>query len=112
MIVAFSTPTSVFKAFTQATSVGVKSKTLYMQLVQMKFKQQAASNYSLDSETMVPIFGAEERHILKRYLNLLAKMAHYNAYKQLFSMWRVGHVPLIYLLLFTGLAHVLAVHMY
>lgn len=111
MIVAFSMPKNIFHAFSQAISVGFKSKATYIQLSQLKFKQVAAGGH-LGENANVPILGDAEKAILKTYLNLLAKMARYNAYKQLFAMWRIGHVPLIYLLLFTGLAHVLAVHMY
>lgn len=110
MISAFSTPKNIAHAFVQALSIGVKSKALYMRLTQMNYKPMAADG--LGRTESIPVFGREEKKLLKNYLNLLSKMARYSAYKQLFALWRVGHVPLIYLLLFTGLAHVLAVHMY
>ncbi len=111
MITAFSTPDNIIRAFLQAMSVGFKSKTLYLQLSQLKFRQLAVEGQYVPGGDVL-VFGDLEKRILKNYLGLLSKMARYNAYKQLFSYWRIGHVPLIYLLLFTGLAHVLAVHMY
>ena len=111
MINAFSSPKSIFHSFKLAVSIGFKSKTLYLRLTQMSYKPMAADGMP-SLEQSIPVFAKEEKRLLKSYLNLLSKMARCNAYKQLFALWRVGHIPLIYLLLFTGLAHVLAVHMY
>ena len=111
MISAFGTPKNMFAAAMQAVSVGIKSKTLYMRILQIKVPQSVTAG-SASMTVSVSVFGVEEKKLLKDYLNLLARMARYTAYKQLFSLWRIGHVPVIYLLLVTGLAHVLAVHMY
>lgn len=110
MIAAFATPSNILQAIIQAFSLGMRSKVIYVQLSQLKVSQVPASQGAPSQD--IHIFGAAEKKILKEYLQLLSKMAHYNAYKQLFALWRIGHVPFIYLLLVTGLAHVLAVHMY
>lgn len=111
MISAFATPNNFISAGIQAISVGLRAKTLYLRLISLK-APQSVNTGSASMTVAVSIFGAEEKALLKNYLNLLARMARYSAYKQLFSLWRIGHVPVIYLLLVTGLAHVLAVHMY
>lgn len=110
MITAFAAPSNIFKAATIAASVDAKAKYIYFQLCQLKVSPMPVGRG--DNVQSVHLFGDSEKRILKEYINVLAKMAHYNAYKQLFSLWRIGHVPFIYLLLVTGLAHVLAVHMY
>ena len=52
------------------------------------------------------------RKLVRRYLNAAVRVAHYTAYERLFSLWHVAHLPFVYLLLFSGIAHVVAVHAY
>jgi hypothetical protein len=40
------------------------------------------------------------------------KVAQFSAWKRLFSMWHILHVPLIWMLVLSAIAHVVAVHMY
>ena len=112
VINAFASPTGVIHAFLLAFNVGVKSKHLYWKLCQMRQIQPSGQESVLTTTQADPVFDRNEKRILKLYLKTLTKLARYNAYKQLYSLWRIGHVPVIYLLLITGLAHVLAVHMY
>lgn len=114
MVAAFTNPRNVFHSFAQAVGVGIKSKLLYFQLSQMKLSEVSAGNSGQRGflSQNVSVFSGEEKKLIKNYLDLLARMARYSAYRHLFAMWRIGHVPVIYLLLITGLAHVLAVHMY
>ncbi len=54
----------------------------------------------------------EERRLIRAHLNAAANIGRFQAFEKLAGRWRVLHVPLLYLLLLSGLAHVLAVHMY
>lgn len=49
---------------------------------------------------------------LRNYMFMLRKVALFSVYERFFSFWRHAHVPLLYLLLFSGVLHVIAVHMY
>lgn len=49
---------------------------------------------------------------LRAYMFTLRKVALFSVYERFFSFWRHAHVPLLYLLLFSGVVHVIAVHMY
>ena len=49
---------------------------------------------------------------IRSYLLLLQKVALFKLYERFFAFWRYAHVPLLYLLFFSGIAHVIAVHMY
>ena len=51
-------------------------------------------------------------HQLQTYMSTLRKVALFSVYERFFSFWRHAHVPLLYLLFFSGIAHVIAVHMY
>jgi len=52
------------------------------------------------------------RRQLRSYIFTLRKVALFSVYERFFSFWRHAHVPLLYLLLFSGVVHVIAVHMY
>lgn len=52
------------------------------------------------------------RKQLQNYMFMLRKVALFSVYERFFSFWRHAHVPLLYLLLFSGILHVIAVHMY
>lgn len=49
---------------------------------------------------------------LRDYIRVLKKVALFHVYERFFSFWRNAHVPLLYMLLMTGVIHVIAVHMY
>ncbi len=48
----------------------------------------------------------------REYMNTLRKAALMGVYEKIFSFWRHAHVPLLYLLVISGVVHVIAVHMY
>ena len=50
--------------------------------------------------------------IVREYLVALRTVARFKAYDQIFMLWRMVHVPLLYLLMISGVIHVLYVHMY
>lgn len=52
------------------------------------------------------------RKQLRNYMFMLRKVALFSVYERFFSFWRHAHVPLLYLLFFSGVLHVIAVHMY
>ena len=64
-----------------------------------------------------------ERHKLRRRLAAAAEMisayleaarhkAQFSAYERLFSLWHILHVPFVFMLVISGVVHVIAVHMY
>ena len=52
------------------------------------------------------------RNLVDAYLQGVVKVARFNTWVRLFSLWHVAHVPLVYMLALTAVAHVVAVHMY
>jgi hypothetical protein len=46
------------------------------------------------------------------YIMAVIQCAQLGSWIRLFSLWHIAHVPFIYLLLFSGIAHVVAVHLY
>jgi len=51
-------------------------------------------------------------HLVRTYLRSTREVAHFRTYERLFSLWHVLHVPLVYMLILSAIAHVVAVHMY
>lgn len=52
------------------------------------------------------------RRVVRAYINAIREVAQFGAYERLFSFWHLLHIPLMVLLLLTGVIHVIAVHMY
>ena len=55
---------------------------------------------------------ADEKRLLRDHINAVVDIARVHLFERLLVRWRVLHIPLLYILLITGLIHVLAVHMY
>lgn len=64
-----------------------------------------------------------ERHKLRRrlaaasdmisaYLEAARHAAQFSVYERLFSLWHILHVPFVFMLVISGVVHVIAVHMY
>lgn len=51
-------------------------------------------------------------NLVRTYLRSTREVAHFRTYERLFSLWHVLHVPLVYMLILSAIAHVVAVHMY
>lgn len=49
---------------------------------------------------------------INRYVDAVIKASQLAAWERLFSWWHIVHIPFLYLLVFSGVVHVIAVHMY
>jgi hypothetical protein len=54
----------------------------------------------------------QNRDFIRSYLTNIRDLAQFSTYEKLFSMWHIFHVPLVYMLVFSAIWHVVAVHMY
>jgi len=52
------------------------------------------------------------KRAIRAYLASLQRIAQFSAYERMFSWWHVLHVPLVYMLVLSAIAHVVAVHIY
>jgi len=52
------------------------------------------------------------RVLVRDYLAAVQRVSQFSVYEKFFSLWHVLHVPLVYLLALSAIAHVVAVHMY
>lgn len=68
----------------------------------------------------IPILSRKDAKILRRYQNKMLrqyafqiiKMGYVSLIEQVLLHWRIFHVPALYLLVLTGISHVVVVHMY
>jgi len=73
--------------------------------------ERAAVDYGWDYETEGRRMRKGTKLIDSRIENKL-RIAQFSAWKRLFSLWHVLHVPFIWMLVAAAIAHVVAVHMY
>jgi hypothetical protein len=52
------------------------------------------------------------RNIADRRIDALRKVAEFEAYERLFSLWHLLHLPLFFMLVIAGVVHVISVHVY
>lgn len=52
------------------------------------------------------------RNLVQQYLHAVTRVAEFNAYARLFSLWHVVHIPFVYLMVISAVVHVVAVHAY
>ena len=55
---------------------------------------------------------AEYRELITSYIRAVRDASQFHTYERLFSYWHIFHIPLVYMMVFSGFYHVLAVHMY
>lgn len=49
---------------------------------------------------------------INNFIEAIVQAAQFRVWERLFSLWHLIHIPFLYLLLFSGIVHVVAVHMY
>lgn len=49
---------------------------------------------------------------ISRYTDAVQAAAQFSAWEKLFRLWHVAHIPLLFLLVLSSVAHIIAVHMY
>lgn len=54
----------------------------------------------------------QSEKFIRSYLTSVRDIAQFSTYEKLFSLWHIFHVPLVYMLVFSAIWHVIAVHQY
>lgn len=70
-----------------------------------------AAQHGLDRQALRK-FLAEIAPALAEYVAEIQRVHQFAAYERMFSLWHVLHVPFVYMLAFSAIFHVVAVHMY
>lgn len=67
--------------------------------------QETSENKSMPDSKIVA-------HLVMNYTLALRQTAAFRVYERLFSMWHILHLPLFFMMIFTAIIHIFAVHMY
>jgi hypothetical protein len=74
--------------------------------------QAAQKNFTLEEvHTMEEKF-IRYRALINSYLTAVRDASQFHTYERLFSYWHIFHIPLVYMMVFSGFYHVYAVHAY
>ena len=110
---ALSEPHGAWARFWQFVTVGIRSSLTYYKVTNelRRLGHDHARKHAWDAVKL------EKRVIagklaIRHYLDAIVDVARFSAYERLFSLWHVLHVPFVFMLVISGIAHVIAVHMY
>jgi hypothetical protein len=108
-----SHPGSLFNAWVDLMMFGWRSRWLTFQL-RRDMNRRLKSMAEREGWSAMDLYRQRKafRKHLRAYMFTLRKVALFSVYERFFAFWRHAHVPFLYLLLFSGIAHVIAVHMY
>jgi hypothetical protein len=100
-------------AFWELISFGWRSRWLYFRMNEtMRIHLRMLARQNGWEGAIVRQKRREFKRQLVLYIETLRKVALFKVYERFFAFWRNAHVPLLYLLLMSGVMHVIAVHMY
>lgn len=102
--------------FMHFATIGIKatllSRSLAKELHIAMYSQASEKNWSAAQIQRLDIMYEENKKQIERYIHAVRDVAQFHTYERLFSWWHIFHIPLVYLLIFSGVYHVIAVHMY
>jgi hypothetical protein len=88
------------------------SRVLTHDLRTAMYQSSSEGTWSASQSERIDELFQENKEFIRSYVSTLRDMAQFGTYERLFSLWHVLHVPLVYMLAFSAIWHVIAVHMY
>ncbi len=70
------------------------------------------NNFSAQQMASMETLHKEYREKIEAYLRAVRDAAQFHTYERLFSWWHIFHIPLVYMMVFSAIYHVYAVHAY
>lgn len=102
----------IWKLLTLNLRVEYLSRTLTSELEDAMYADAVEKNWNdVQMQRLDDLF-YQNRQFIKSYLELIKDLSLFSTYEKLFSLWHIFHVPLVYMLVFSAIWHVVAVHMY
>jgi hypothetical protein len=97
-------------------TLGIRSAILVRQLSKdlhyvMFYKVKEKNLNPAQIQRLNMIYAQDLKHI-NFFIRAVRDVAQFHTYERLFSWWHIFHIPLVYLLVFSGIFHVISVHMY
>jgi hypothetical protein len=88
------------------------SKTLSNELHSIMHAQANEKNFTPAQISSMEKMFAEYSEQISFYLKAVRDASQFHTYERLFSYWHIFHIPLVYMMVFSGFYHVYAVHAY
>lgn len=90
----------------------VLSRSLPRELHQIMHAQAKANHFTAEQQQGMEEMYGEYQEKITSYLQAVRDAAQFNTYERLFSWWHIFHIPLVYMMVFSAVYHVYAVHAY
>lgn len=88
------------------------SRRLSRELHEVMRNQARENNFNAQQEAGMEALYLEYREKINAYLRAVRDAAQFHTYERLFSWWHIFHIPLVYMMVFSAIYHVYAVHAY
>jgi len=102
--------------FWHFATIGIKaallSRSLAKDLHQAMYSQSSEKNWNAAQMKHLDLMCQENQKQIDQYIKAVRDVAQFHTYERLFSWWHIFHIPLVYLMVFSGVFHVVSVHMY
>lgn len=102
--------------FWNFSTIGIKSSRLSHSLAKglhhAMYAQVNEKNWNAAQLQRLDVMYHENKSQIDYFIRAVRDVAQFHTYERLFSWWHIFHIPLVYLLVFSGIFHVLSVHMY
>lgn len=103
---------SIWNFLTLGIRVEWLSRTLVIELEDLMYTDANQKQWNdAQMKRLDELFFQNERFI-RNYLTTVQDLAQFSTYEKLFSLWHIFHVPLVYMLVFSSIWHVISVHKY
>lgn len=98
------------------STIGIRatllSRSLVKDLHHAMYSQTREKNWNAVQMQRLDTLYEENKNKIEAYIKAVRDVAQFHTYERLFSWWHIFHIPLVYMLVFSGIFHVLSVHMY
>jgi hypothetical protein len=102
--------------FWHFATIGIRAyfltRSLTKKLYHTMYVQAIKKNWNAAQIQRLDIMYAENKQQIINYISAIRDVAQFHTYERMFSWWHIFHIPLVYLLVFSGVYHVISVHMY
>ena len=88
------------------------SFTLAWELRRVMKVQAKEKNFTAAQKQSMKTLYVEYRDKIDTYLQAVRDASQFHTYERLFSLWHIFHIPLVYMMVFSAVYHVYAVHAY
>lgn len=103
-------------SFWHFATIGIKAyfltRSLTHKLHHAMYSKARERNWNSAQMQQLDEMYKEDKKQIEDYIEAVCDVAQFHTYERLFSLWHIFHIPLVYILVFSGIYHVIAVHMY